>query len=307
MFGYEKYKLSRIITVQEIVSADLMRVPRKKSLRHTHAEAWELCCCIKGQMEVERDETVTLMEEGEVLLISPGVEHAPATKRKGDVALVVSFTCTNTEHLRPLQEVISDMAEESIPIANKIVAELEASFMHNRSSYKLHLLHFVPNLDTPLGAEQLICCYLEQLLIMLLRQVTMEKGAVVRTNYFKKAMQGYLIEQVDDYIVHNIRRRLTVEEIAEYFHYSRTRLSTVYKQIKGIGINEAIAQEQLRQAKILLTNTDKSVSEIAEELGFSSPQYFSRKFTQKVGVAPSHYAQNRSLHDRPLIEEHSTG
>ncbi|MBP3633395.1 MAG: helix-turn-helix transcriptional regulator [Oscillospiraceae bacterium] len=306
MFGYEKYKLSRIVTVQEIVSADLMRVPRKRSLRHTHAEAWELCCCIRGQMEVERGETVTIVQEGEVLLISPGVEHAPVTKCKGDVALVVSFTCTNSEHLRPLQEVISDMAEESIPIANKIVAELEASFMHNRGAYRLHLLHFVPSLDTPLGAEQLVCCYLEQLLILLLRQVTMEKGAVVRTDYFKKAMQGYLVEQVDDYIVRHIRKRLTVEEIAEYFHYSRTRLSTVYKQIKGIGINDSITQEQLRQAKILLTNTDKSITQIAEELGFSSPQYFSRKFTKKVGVAPSHYAQNRSLHDRPLVEEHTT-
>ena len=303
MFGYEKYKLSRIVTVQEIVSADLMRVPRKKSLRHTHAEAWELCCCVKGQMEVERDDMRTLLQEGEVLLISPGVEHAPNTGQEEDIALVVSFTCTNTEHLRPLQEVISGMAEISIPIANKIVAELEGSFLHNKS---LHLLHFVPNVDPPLGAEQLICCYLEQLLIMLLRQVTMEKGAVVRTNYFKKAMQVYLIEQVDDYIAHNVRRRLTVEEIAEYFHYSRTRLSTVYKQIKGIGINEAVTREQLRQAKILLANTEKSITEIAEELGFSSPQYFSRKFTQKVGVAPSHYAQNYSLRDRALAEGHAT-
>lgn len=306
MFGYEKYKLSRIVTVQEIVSADLLRVPRNQLLRHTHAEAWELCCCVKGQMEVERDGTFTLLQEGEVLLISPGVEHAPNTRHKDDIALVMSFTCTNTEHLRPLQEVISNMADESIPIANKIVAELEASFLHNRGGNKLHLLHFVPNVDPPLGAEQLICCYLEQLLIMLLRQVTMEKGSVIRTNYFKKAMQGYLIEQVDDYIANNVRRRLTVEEIAEYFHYSRTRLSTVYKQIKGIGINEAITKEQLRQAKILLANTDKPITQISEELGFSSPQYFSRKFTQKVGIAPSRYAQDRSLHDRALAEEHST-
>lgn len=306
MFGYEKYKLSRIVTVQEIVSADLMRVPRKKSLRHTHAEAWELCCCIKGDMIVERDDTVTTLSEGEVLLVSPGVEHAPTTCKKDDVALVISFTCTNSENLRPLQEVISNMAAESIPIANCIVSELEGSFMHNKNACKLHLIHFVPNLDPPLGAEQLVCCYLEQLLIFLLRQVTMDKGAVVRTNHFKKAMQGYLIEQVDDYIVQNIRRRLTVEEIAEYFHYSRTRLSTLYKQIKGIGINEAITQEQLRQAKIMLTNTDKSITQIAEELGFSSPQYFSRKFAQKMGVAPSHYAQDRSLHDKPLVEEHTT-
>lgn len=305
MFGYEKYKLSRIISVQEIVSADLMPVPRKRSLRHAHAEAWELCCSIVGKMQVERDAQVVYLEAGEFLLIPPGVEHAPSNCDTESLSLVLSFTCTNGETLRPLQEVISGMAEESVFITNKIIAELEASFIHNKSSNRLHLLHFVPNIDPPLGAEQLICCYLEQLLILLLRKVTMEKGGIVRTGYFKKAMQGYLIEQVDDYIFRNIGRRLTVEEIASYFHYSRTRLSTVYKQIKGIGINEAICQEQLRQAKLLLVNSDKTIAQISEELGFSSPQYFSRKFTQRVGVAPSHYAQDRTLHDRPVVEEHT--
>ena len=303
MVGFEKYKLSRIVTVQEIVAADLMPVQRKHSLRHSHGEAWELCCCIRGRMIILRDDTCIALEEGEVLLISPGVEHAPNNADKESLSLIVSFTCTNSENLRPLQDVISGISERILPLANKIVAELEASFIPNRNSNRFHLMHFVPNPDPPLGAEQLICCYLEQLLILLLRQVTMEKGGIVRTGYFKKAMQGYLIEQVDDYIVRNIGRKLAVEEIAESFHYSRTRLTTIYKQIKGIGINEAITQERLRQAKILLANTDKSITEISEELGFSSPQYFSRKFTQRVGVAPSHYTQDRTLHDRPVVEE----
>ena len=303
MVGFEKYKLSRLLTVQEIVSADLMQVRKKSSVRHCHAEAWELCCCIRGKMVVMRDDTTVTLEEGEVLLVSPGVEHAPSNEDAASLSLVISFTCTNSENLRPLQEVVTGVAERSIPIANKIAAELEASFIHNKSRNQLHLMHFVPNPDPLLGAEQLICCYLEQLLILLLRQVTMEQGSVVRTGYFKKAMQSYLIEQMDDYIVRNIGRRMTVEEIADHFHYSRTRLSTVYKQLKGIGINEAICQEQIRQAKLLLVNSDKTVTQISEELGFSSPQYFSRKFAQRVGVAPSFYAQNRTLHHRPVVQE----
>ena len=302
MIGFEKYRLSRIVSVQEIVSADLIPYPRKSSYRHSHTEAWELCLCLHGQMEVERDNKCVVLEEGEVLLISPGIEHAPITRYKDDAALVISFTCSG-ENLRPLQEVISGTSEECLMIAKKIVRELQASFMPNKNSNKMHLMHFVPNIDPPIGAEQLVCCYLEQLLILLLRQVTMEQGNVVRTNHFKKAMQSYLIDQVDEYIKQNIGRRLTVEEIAGHFHYSRTRLSTVYKQVKGVGINESITIEQLHQAKHLLANTDKSITQISEELGFSSPQYFSRKFTRRVGVAPSHYAQDRGLMERPYVEE----
>jgi AraC-like DNA-binding protein len=47
----------------------------------------------------------------------------------------------------------------------------------------------------------------------------------------------------------------------------------------------------VRQAKQLLTDTDKSITEIALEVGFSDSGYFSRVFRREVGLSPEAYRQ----------------
>jgi len=44
---------------------------------------------------------------------------------------------------------------------------------------------------------------------------------------------------------------------------------------------------RLQRAAVLLKTTDKNVSEIAYEVGFSDPNYFSRAFHEEFGEAPS--------------------
>ena len=99
-----------------------------------------------------------------------------------------------------------------------------------------------------------------------------------------------MVEQVTQYIRKNLHERLSVEEIAAHFHYSRSRLTTIYKAVTGLGIRESIIYERVERAKELLAQGDKPVSQIAEELGFSSPHYFSRTFTETVGCSPRKYA-----------------
>ena len=61
----------------------------------------------------------------------------------------------------------------------------------------------------------MICCYLEQIIIHLLRASTMSQGQVVRSGQLQEAIQTYLVEQVSAYITEHIQERLTVEQIAE--------------------------------------------------------------------------------------------
>ena len=82
---------------------------------------------------------------------------------------------------------------------------------------------------------------------------------------------------------------LTVGYIASQFHYSRTRLSTLYKELTGIGINEMITDVRIKCAKELLMRGGLSIGDVAERCGFSSLQYFSHKFTEKIGMSPSQY------------------
>ncbi|MDZ4200290.1 MAG: helix-turn-helix transcriptional regulator [Kiritimatiellia bacterium] len=46
---------------------------------------------------------------------------------------------------------------------------------------------------------------------------------------------------------------------------------------------------RMREARRLLVETDLTVAEVAEQVGFEDPLYFSRSFRRLTGVPPSHY------------------
>ena len=291
MINYEKYRLSRIVSVQEIESADYVKGPHPSTQYHSHKDAWELCVCLDGETVVIRNYQEYLLQSGQILLIQPGHGHDISINNKDSAAFVVSFTCTNSEHLRPLLDSLILTDETQLELVRNMIVELEATFDPGvGTGHSLHLFQFVPNYDSPLGAEQMICCYLEQMIITLLRSFTMNQGQIVRSRHFKEAIQTYLAEQISAYIEEHMGERLTVEGIAEHFRYSRARLSTIYKECTGFGINEMIAHKRINRAKTMLAEQEKSVAQISEELGFSSPQYFSHKFTEAVGIPPSKFA-----------------
>ena len=288
MIQYETYRLSRIIQVQGIISADLVHGIHPSGNRHAHRDAWELCCCLDKDLWIEKEDHRTCLEAGQLLLIQPGSAHEIVLTSPESHAFVIAFSCSSSENLRPLQDTVFPAGEILQQLLRQIIDELDSTFIHDANT--LHLYRFHSSSDSPLGAEQMICSYLEQILIWLLRSATMHKGRIVPSGKFREAIRTYLADQVTAYIQEHITEKLTVEQIAEHFHYSRARLSTIYKEVTGQGLSQTISHQRMVRAKELLLAREKSVTQIAEELGFSSAQYFSQSFSKETGCAPSRYA-----------------
>ena len=288
MIQYETYRLSRIIHVQGIISADLVKGLLPPCANHVHRDAWELCCCLDQNLYIEKDGNPIPLQVGQLLLVPPGIPHDVVMDAPEARAFVIAFSCSSSENLRPLQDTVFQAEEFQNFLIQQMIAELESTFIHDADT--LHLYRFRSSGDSPLGAEQMICSYLEQILISLLRKATMHRGQIVPSGKFREAIHSYLAEQITVYIREHIQEKLTVVQIAEYFHYSRARLSTIYKSATGCGINETIARERIECAKKMLRQQDKTVAQISDALGYSSPQYFSQKFSQETGCAPSRYA-----------------
>lgn len=288
---YEKYWLSRIISVQAIVSADYIKGVHPAARSHAHQDAWELILCLRGHVLVEHNETSYTLGQEQLILIQPGVTHDLQIDDANAKTFVLSFTCNNDNYLFSLQNTVLQVAPSMLSLTDAMIRELKGAF--NPQAQRLHLYHFTPDAHSPLGAEQMICCYLEQFLILLLRDATMEQGNIVSSDRFRKAFQTYLADQVTGYIRENLSGQLSVQSIAENFHYSRARLSALYKDATGISVSDAIAEAQILAAKRMLREQHMSITQVSEFLGFSSPQYFSYKFTKITGITPSQYCQKR--------------
>ncbi|MEM9528895.1 MAG: ATP-binding protein [Bacteroidota bacterium] len=81
--------------------------------------------------------------------------------------------------------------------------------------------------------------------------------------------------------------QLKAEDIARQLGMSRSNLYLKLSAITGMSFNVYLRTLRLQRAQHLLKNTSLNVSEIAYEVGFNDPKYFSRQFAQTFGVAPS--------------------
>ena len=80
---------------------------------------------------------------------------------------------------------------------------------------------------------------------------------------------------------------LNVETISHEMGISRAQLYRKIKSITGISPNDIIREARMKRAERLLETTDKSVSEIAYEVGFSSPSYFTKCYREFFGRTPN--------------------
>ncbi len=82
---------------------------------------------------------------------------------------------------------------------------------------------------------------------------------------------------------------LNVTVLCQELHISKTALNTRLKSITGRSPREFIEDIRLRHAAQMLLDSNKLVSEIADELGFSSYRYFISRFKKHFGVTPSQF------------------
>lgn len=81
----------------------------------------------------------------------------------------------------------------------------------------------------------------------------------------------------------------TVAFCAEKMNYSSHYLSDLLKKETGKTTQEHIHHQLFEKAKTLLLGTDMTVNEIAYELGFEYPHYFSQTFKKKTGYSPKEF------------------
>lgn len=106
------------------------------------------------------------------------------------------------------------------------------------------------------------------------------------------AVDQTFIERIRSYIYNNINNpELRVEEIGDEMGLSRVQLYRKVKTLTGYGPNELIRILRLKKASSLISSTERSVSEIAYDVGFTSPSYFAKCFKDYFGESPTDLAK----------------
>ncbi|WOC33101.1 MULTISPECIES: helix-turn-helix domain-containing protein [Caproicibacterium] len=101
------------------------------------------------------------------------------------------------------------------------------------------------------------------------------------------------ISQIKAYIDHNYTKDLYLDSLAEKFMTNPKYISKWLKKALGIPFKQYVTNLRIQKAKELLTETSKTIDQIAEEVGFNNRNPFVRAFKLSEGITPTEYRKER--------------
>lgn len=114
--------------------------------------------------------------------------------------------------------------------------------------------------------------------------------AIELGNQVMESQSKKLIKRAIIYIEENYTKdSISLNEVAGAVEVSANYFSTVFRQETGLTFTEYVTKKRMDKAKLLLRQTERSSGDIAAEVGFKDPHYFSFVFKKTQGCTPREY------------------
>ncbi len=253
---------------------------------HRH-EFYEVMYVTHGVVEERLYDKVLQINEQEVLIMNPNVEHTE--QFAGNATLVYLWI--------PKEDIAKILDESILTESTKDFFEIQDGKVQ-----KMEYLHYTPlqpkeisNLIDQLfeersfyrpGSKYIIYGLISRLLSQLDNNINFRKIAVSRevSNSFS------LFLKIEKYLEKN-RWNIEKDILAKKFYYSEQHLNKVMKMYTGKSISKYCIDHKIAMAEQLLKKTDMSINDIIQYLGYENKTYFYRIFRQKNGMTPQKYRQ----------------
>lgn len=102
------------------------------------------------------------------------------------------------------------------------------------------------------------------------------------------------LQLLESYLEQHYMEKLSLSSISQQLNIGRTKLCALAKELSGgKTLTHLIAERRVLAAKTLLTQTNLPISEVAESVGISDYNYFSKIFRSFAGTTPSAYRKSK--------------
>src|SRR5436190_11966591 len=115
------------------------------------------------------------------------------------------------------------------------------------------------------------------------------------------------INRVIDYLRRNLDRQVKLEELAKVACFSEFHFHRIFSAVSGETLNNFTNRLRLEKAARLLRYSDKSLTDIALNCGFSSSATFSRAFRSGYDTSPSRFRKSGEIKKSKICKELFSG
>lgn len=113
--------------------------------------------------------------------------------------------------------------------------------------------------------------------------------------YFQKE-QVKLVKKIKDRMVSEQNSYISLKRLAEEYGISITQLQKIFKSLYGVPVYQYLREYRMERAAVALTRTNRSVTEVALEAGFTNPGKFTESFKRRYGMTPTKYRMKNQFY-----------
>ena len=244
-------------------------------------DSWELSYVIKGSGMRLIGNTTMPFENGDLVLIPPKIPHCwyfngKEVDNRGRIANISLMFTENL--LTSLHSTFADLRES----IDEIMECKNAIAFSKSTSLKIQqILLKMSDMDPRERIASVI-----KLLIM----IADDKGEVVG-RYIKVDKAQKKMDIIKTYIICNVRRNITLDEISTHVGMNKSAFCSFFKRMTGMTFVEYLNEYSIEMACRLIKEGEMSITEICYQTGFNDVPYFSRLFKRIKGVSPSRYSK----------------
>jgi AraC-like DNA-binding protein len=239
--------------------------------------------------------------EGDLLLITPGMEvEAERTGRDNMVLRGCHFefgphgighTWSSWKSLAHFLQHLA--AEGSLAREGRLLLPACLPLEADSELLKAHDEMMRLSSEKPWGGRAAIYGRLLLLLSEISRRFVERAAALPLAEKSKDALASRHVVRAVGFIGSHLNDPISIREVAEALEVSDDYLGRLFREATGETVGAFILRRKVETAKVGLLSGNKSVKEIAAELGFSDPRYFTRQFRKREGLSPAQFRVSR--------------
>ena len=281
---YVKTQPLNTINVSKIVTIHYYEFDKNFVFNGEEHDFWEMVYIDKGRVQIQRDEETLVLTQGELIFHKPNEFHSIKAVDSAPNFFVISFVC-NSPAMAYFKKYQTQLNKQLSSFISSILSEAEKTYIIPKNDPSLKKLN--KKSTVAVGGEQLIKTYLEQLLILLVREIT-EKGT---HSLFpnKSSMEHHLIAKAKEFISECLEENFRVDDLCFTLGYSKSYLSRIFQAQTGNTLAAYAVHVKIEKAKSLIREDNLNFSQISDKLSFDNPQYFSRVFKRITGMTPTEF------------------
>lgn len=262
-----------------VFSFDSQKVIDKRFNYHWHPDL-ELLYVAEGAHEVYAEQNTYTLNKGDIFIVCPGLDHSVrSTSRKAkyySIGIATRLVSLDEGHffqksfLEPLGQGMLDfepIVRQGDTDYNGFFVPIEQIMNSRQQRDKVTMFASAVN----------ICCSLIR------RSHPKEKKPEVFSKEHDSLQRCIL------YMQNNYMHKVTLDQLAELSNLHPNYLCTLFKKYTGTSPMSYLSKIRMRRARVLLRETELNVRQVAEQTGFNSASFFSKRFKSVMGVSPAEY------------------